>query len=448
MGAPARKNWIIGTCVACYCSTILLLYQMSPFFKTFAEDCCGASGFTVGAIFATQPFACFLASPLGSRAIDRIGARATLAVSLLALAGSTFAFGLSASLRGFFFWRTAQGTASAFVFMSINTALMQAAPKPQELAFANGLLEVAGNVALTMGPAMGGVLYDGGGFLAPFAAPAIFQVLLVWIIIFLPAPGSAAAQGTGPLLPDEPVAKQGAASIFKPDVMCLAVAGLLCLGLQGALDPLLAQHLRAVLGQGLPMSTIGLVMSSVAVSSSVAALLTTRLLRLLSGAGVIALGLGIMGLSVAVLGLSDPDSHEMIGLPSLGLEQGSTAAWALQVAVLLLYGVGCAFTWTPIMPETLAAASRAVLDRDVSSEAAAVFNGATALGEGLGPFLAGAASEHCGFGGMSFGAAALVLAYVPLLLCTVPPSDSSEGAASPFDAGARSPSRKNPFAMP
>jgi MFS family permease len=161
----------------------------APFFPAHAAKR-GLSSTLVGGIFALPMISMLLVTPLMPQLQRRCGVRLTLVVSMLGQAISIFAFGFVDSLThdpaafsaACLASRAVLGVASAGSEVAATTILISAAP-PNLRAQALGWAEAARGLGSMLGPPLGGLLFEYGGFPLPFlvvgAANALFALPLL-----------------------------------------------------------------------------------------------------------------------------------------------------------------------------------------------------------------------------------------------------------------------------
>lgn len=437
----SRRRWILFSGLASFFLSIMMLYQMTPFFQTYAQETAGVDDGTVGLIFAMLPMATLAGYIPANYAISVYGTRLPLAAGLLGLAAGSLMFGLSDSAFWWLLWRAVQGLAAAPVNTAITVMFANTFHGPGEFARVNSLQEGMSNIAFAGGPALGGFLFQCGGFLAPFAFSAAGHVLFVVLSLWVPSEGEEGddiddtlgnSDQQEPLVDasceDESDLEPASMwSVMTSEVLLIVPAACCVAGIFGALDPVLPRHLHHTLG-ALEPSTIGFIISIMSWPTISLAVITPYLMEMTSGHTVMTTGVGLMAAACVLLGLSDPDAEALVGY-SLQLEVGSSAQWALQISIFLSLGVASALGWTPVLPDMMEkSAARVARDRGISRRLAVglaatsvstLFSVCGSLGEALGPLLGGMLSSRFGFSGTfiiiggAFGAYFVVLLLAP-----------------------------------
>eukprot|EP00438_Fugacium_kawagutii_P005167 Skav206284 [mRNA] locus=scaffold922:226757:227675:- [translate_table: standard] len=226
-----------------------MIYQMSPFFEVYARHSCGASSITVGFIFAAMPASCFVASLVMDGMIRSFGVEAMMTSGLILSAASALGFGLSKSVVGWLCWRAVQGVALAPIYTSISTR-MALSFTGEEFHRVVGLQEVCDNVGLIVGPLLGGMLFQYGGFALPFITSAALHLMFVGIFVIALLCRRAETNDAGDADVPSSVAEEVGTQQSEPPhvticsvarVRLLLLAGIstLCSGVFGAFEPLL-----------------------------------------------------------------------------------------------------------------------------------------------------------------------------------------------------------------
>ena len=149
------------------------------------------AGFAIGAVFSVATLTDFLSAPFAGRELPRLGAKRMFGLGAFLVSGVTILFSFVPQIEPFntflgfcYALRISQGFGTAMVFVS-SFALL-AGTFPDSVASVSGMLEVFTGLGFMVGPAVGGVLYEHGGFKSPFlfvgclllAGTAFVQVVL------------------------------------------------------------------------------------------------------------------------------------------------------------------------------------------------------------------------------------------------------------------------------
>lgn len=127
----------------------------------------GASPTVIGLLFGSFGVTLLIVSvPMGALT-DRVGRRAPMVGGLIALAASTLLFAFSNGLPWLFAARLVQGGADAITWV-VGFALIADLYGPDERGRVTGIVLSGTNLAVIIGPTIGGWLYELGGIRLPF----------------------------------------------------------------------------------------------------------------------------------------------------------------------------------------------------------------------------------------------------------------------------------------
>lgn len=465
MLATSKKRWILFNGLSSYFLSMMMLYQMSPFFQLYAEETTHISGATVGVIFAVLPTSSFFFSPLAGLFIVRVGPPVALWSGLVLLALSTLMFGMSRSVEGWIFWRAVQGAASAPIYTGTAVMFATTFAAPGEFAKVSAWQESIANVGYAVGPLLGGFLFDWGGFTAPFAVSAVIHLLLTFMS-FLSLKKRMTVREVRddkvePLLDEngtptdigdcsetsEPTETVEATEMLTTYNLLLLPAVIIIPGFFGALEPVLGSHWRRSLGD-LCSGTIGMMLVLMAVPSTLLALVVPSLMEKFSGLAVLRVGVALTAAGSVLIGLSDPDAMDGPLAPwAFSLEPGSAASWIVQIVLLCVLSSGWSFALTPLMPDMMESTADYVaesrgIDRQAAMEAVATAVSSFAsmgllCGEAIGPALGGYCLERFGFGGsyVMFGLVFFVYLAVLVQFRPLRPAEVGPPGRDAGDAG-------------
>src|SRR6478672_9886731 len=144
-----------------------------PILGQYAERF-GASGFTVGLLFAVYSLAQLVGAPLLGRLSDHIGRKPVIVIALLGTAVGSFITGAAGALWVLFVGRIIDGASGGSLSVA-QAAVADLAP-PEERPRLLGLLGAAFGVGFVMGPAIGGLAALGGAHVPFFVAAIIAGV--------------------------------------------------------------------------------------------------------------------------------------------------------------------------------------------------------------------------------------------------------------------------------
>lgn len=178
---PVPKGyWTIWTTVAL---DLIGFGIIVPILGRYAERF-GASGLTVGLLFASFSLAQLLCAPLLGRLSDRIGRKPVIVISLLGTAAGSFITGAAGVLWLLFVGRIVDGASggSLSVAQAAVADIAPAAERPRLI----GLLGAAFGVGFVLGPAIGGLAALGGPHVPFYVAGVLATVNALAAIRRLP----------------------------------------------------------------------------------------------------------------------------------------------------------------------------------------------------------------------------------------------------------------------
>ncbi len=164
---------------------------VAPILPLYAERF-GASGLTVGLLFASFSVAQFICSPLLGRLSDRIGRKPVILLSLFGTAVGSFITGAAGSLFFVFVGRVIDGASGASVSVAQGAVADVASPADRTRLL--GMLSAAFGVGFVIGPAIGSLAALGGPHVPFYVAGAIALVNGVVAIFRLPETRPAVVQ--------------------------------------------------------------------------------------------------------------------------------------------------------------------------------------------------------------------------------------------------------------
>ena len=127
-----------------------------------------------------------VAAPFMGSLADRYGRRPLILLSLAAFAAANVGFLLVSSTTGFIIIRVLEGALSAGLFPAAMGVVADVVPEDQRARWV-GIVMGSYGAGLIFGPVVGGVLYDGWGFAAPFITSAIMAIIaFVAAVVMVP----------------------------------------------------------------------------------------------------------------------------------------------------------------------------------------------------------------------------------------------------------------------
>jgi MFS transporter, DHA1 family, tetracycline resistance protein len=155
-----------------------------PLLPLYAESF-GATPFVAGVLVASYSLMQLIATPYLGALSDRIGRRPVLIISQVGTVLSYILFGLANSLPLLFVARILDGLSGGNIATA--QAVISDVVEEKNRVRAYGLIGAAFGLGFTLGPAIGGVLSQGGNYHIPaFVAAGISFVSLLLTIVLLP----------------------------------------------------------------------------------------------------------------------------------------------------------------------------------------------------------------------------------------------------------------------
>jgi MFS transporter, DHA1 family, tetracycline resistance protein len=178
---PVPKGyWTIWTTVAL---DLIGFGIIVPILGRYAERF-GASGLTVGFLFASFSLAQLICAPLLGRLSDRIGRKPVIVISLIGTALGSFITGAAGVLWLLFAGRIVDGASGGSLSVA-QAAVADIAPEEQRPGLI-GMLGAAFGVGFVLGPAIGGLAALGGPHVPFYVAGVLASINAVAAMIRLP----------------------------------------------------------------------------------------------------------------------------------------------------------------------------------------------------------------------------------------------------------------------
>jgi MFS family permease len=156
-----------------------------PFFALYITSKFNVGMTDVGVLFAAFSVSSFAGSAIGGALTDRFGRKGIIIFGLIASSFSTVAMGLITSFQAFFFLALFVGILTDVAGPAHQAMIADILPEKQR-ADGYGILRVAFNLSVVIGPAIGGLLAS-RSYLLLFLSDAVISLLTaVLVFIFLP----------------------------------------------------------------------------------------------------------------------------------------------------------------------------------------------------------------------------------------------------------------------
>ena len=259
----------------------------------------GASPTVIGFLFASFGATLLTTSiPMGAMS-DRIGRKSPMVLGLLALAGASVLFAYSTRLSWLFAARMVQGAADAITWV-VGLALIADLYGPHERGRVTGFVMAGTGVAFTIGPTIGGWLYEIGGMRLPFLLVAVVAVIVLLGFSWLRVPP--ANVNAKPL--------SIATAIRSRTVVLCLVAVITAAGTIAMLEPVLVLHLETL---GSNPGRVGTLFGITAVVTAILNPIYGRLSDRVGAWPLMLAGLVLAAIALPLLGRTGGFSSAVIG---------------------------------------------------------------------------------------------------------------------------------------
>ena len=156
-----------------------------PFFALYITSKFNVGMTEVGVLFAAFSVSSFAGSTIGGALTDRFGRKGIIMFGLIASSFSTVAMGLINSFQAFFFLALFVGILTDVAGPAHQAMIADILPEKQR-ADGYGILRVAFNLSVVIGPVIGGLLATRSYLLLFLSDAAISLLTVILIAIFLP----------------------------------------------------------------------------------------------------------------------------------------------------------------------------------------------------------------------------------------------------------------------
>lgn len=151
-----------------------------PFFSLYITQKFGVGMTEVGTLFAFYAVSSFIGSMVGGALTDRFGRRSLMIFGLISSATSALAMGLSPNFHTFFILSVVVGAFADIGHPASQAMVADILPEPKRIE-GFGVLRVVANLAVTIGPAIGGLIAT-KSFFALFVIDACASIITAFII--------------------------------------------------------------------------------------------------------------------------------------------------------------------------------------------------------------------------------------------------------------------------
>jgi len=182
---PRRVRTIILLLAACVALMMTGFGIIMPVFARRLGEL-GSGVEALGLMTMSFALAQFMAAPFMGTLADRLGRRPLVLMALAAFAVANVGFLLAPSTEVFIAVRSVEGALTAGLFPAAMGVVADTVPENQRARWV-GIVMGSYGAGFIFGPVMGGILYDGWGFAAPFVASAAMgSMALVAAAILVP----------------------------------------------------------------------------------------------------------------------------------------------------------------------------------------------------------------------------------------------------------------------
>lgn len=239
--APLRKDWVqrsqqltVFTVGMALFNDVVLLLMIVPILPALSPS---ATDLQLAVLFSIKDVCQLICAPFAGALTLRCGARPLLAASLLGMAAATVAFAEANSFNQLLVARACQGIASAELMSGGLTLIAQTHEAGEERTAAMARAHSGLGLGATIGPVLGGLLFERLGRRATFYAAASLVLLnaIAFLVLNSVAPAPSVA-GAKVHRADEPPLHQLLSLVRNRDIAVVA-AGILAILAAGGVRP-------------------------------------------------------------------------------------------------------------------------------------------------------------------------------------------------------------------
>ncbi|KAI9281845.1 major facilitator superfamily domain-containing protein [Sporodiniella umbellata] len=375
-----RSNSSIACVVALTLFTDMLVYGVViPCLPLIVIKRLNGDSTMVGFLFGCYAFGLLISTPVFAILSDKYrNRRYPMIGGMLGLIVSTLAFAVADTYVLLVLARTAQGVAGGASW-TIGLGLLADVFPKKKLGVIMGTVLTAHTVGFAIGPAVGGFLYEYGGFSAPFLFCSAFAIVNFFAIVWLAEPKhdhiedtsdhvSRAQENAGENTPlmanrNSPVNIVGLLKNWRimSCVLCVTVSASVFSGI----EPVLPIHLQNEYGAS--ASTIGMVFVAMVIPAFLAPVIG-HLADKIGAKTISAFGMIMMAVSSPLIAIHYKSLYYII-------------------PPLMAFGLSSPVTLTPILPEMGETVTE--MGSNAYAQVYALYNMAYSIGMFVGPVIAG-----------------------------------------------------------
>ncbi|CAL8074594.1 unnamed protein product [Orchesella dallaii] len=376
-----RQQWVVLATLAiveftCFCTMSIL----APFFPSEASAK-GVPNSISGFVFSIYALVIFLTSPLMGVIVGQVGAKFLLILGVLMGGCCNILFGVLGYVQstgvfiGYCFLVRIFEACGAAAFSTASYTIV-AEVFPDNVGVILGVLETFVGLGLSCGPAVGGFLYDYGGYGLPFYTLGCLMLSTIPLSMF--------AFPRSVFDANQSQKHGGMMKLLRlPSIVVLCLVIVIVSNAWSLLDPTLEPHLREFNLSAKQLGLFFLLLSATyAISSPIWGWLADKIERTWI---MMVVGLIISGLGLFLLG------------PSPFLPLSNTIP--VNIVALFILGASIGMTLLPTFEALLDCAFDAGYPDEASTYGliAGLWSGSYSLGEVIGPSMGGFLLDHFGF---------------------------------------------------
>jgi DHA1 family solute carrier family 18 vesicular amine transporter 1/2 len=303
-----QKNSLIVVFIAIF-TDMIICTMITPILPKYSLSL-GVSQTNIGLLFGSYSLALLITTPILGVISDKIGRRQPMILGLFGLAVATILFAFSANFQMLVIARILQGTSAAITWLAGLALLADVFPSEQR-GKAMGFAITGQSLGVLIGPTLGGLLFQIGGYRIPFYLATALAIIdgILRICLLKDSRDIKKEKYTSPF------------SMFKSSKI-LVVLGAVCVGavVPSLLEPTLSIHYQEKLSAS--PSIIGLLFGCSTLSMAIAAPIVGTLSSKFGNAKCTFLGLLLTAIFLPCLLISNSVLLQIPFIMLLGISLG------------------------------------------------------------------------------------------------------------------------------